>query len=176
MNVSECVCTCLSIVNEVYSDCTCTCENDEYNEAKYIAKEVFGYITSVLVTVKMLPQVIKSYKTKQFGHLSMKFLIIGVFGAISAFIFGCLFEKGFELSIVIRAAITFTLTWLLIGSKLYYNKKNKEQEQIEGSEVEMTELTKDTDDLTEVEIDSKVNENSETDSIMEVNENSEEDV
>ena len=153
MNVSECVCTCLSIANDVYSNCSCTCTGEEYNEAKFIAKEVFGYVTGVLVTVKMLPQVIKSYKTKKFGHLSMKFLIIGVFGAISAFIFGCLLD--FELSIVIRAAITFVLTWLLIGGKIYYDKKNKEQEQTEGTEIEMTELKTDTDDLTEVEIDSK---------------------
>jgi MtN3 and saliva related transmembrane protein len=164
MNVTECVCTCLNITNEIYSNCICTCSGEEFNEAKYIAKEVFGYITGILVTVKMLPQVIKVYKTKQTRHLSMKFLIIGVFGAISAFIYGGLLDL--ELAIMIRAAITFVLTWLLIGGKITFDKKDKELEkESETNDIEMVNLT-DTNESIDNEIDNEVY----SDTVVEVSE------
>jgi len=83
--------------------------------------EFFGYFAAILTTAAFLPQLIKTLKTKKADDVSLITLIMFISGVISWIIYG---YKISSLPILLANIITFILNLLILGSKIYYAKKN----------------------------------------------------
>ena len=86
-----------------------------------INTEFFGYFAAILTTAAFLPQLIKTLKTKKADDVSLITLIMFISGVFSWIIYG---YKISSLPILLANIITFILNLLILGSKIYYAKKN----------------------------------------------------
>lgn len=77
--------------------------------------EIIGFIAGGLVSLSFLPQVIKSWKTKQVKDLSMSLTIINILGQLMWIVYG-LFKH--SLSIIIMSCITLLFTSILLFLKI----------------------------------------------------------
>lgn len=81
--------------------------------------EVIGLIAAVLTTSAFLPQVYKTWKTKDVSALSLPMLILFFVGIVLWFIYGILMDS---LSMILANAITIVSAFFLIYFKLRYKK------------------------------------------------------
>ena len=81
--------------------------------------EIIGIIAAVLTTSAFLPQVYKTWKTKNAKALSMPMLILFFVGIVLWFIYGILINS---LSLILANGITVISYAFLIYFKLKYNK------------------------------------------------------
>ncbi len=79
-----------------------------------IPPDIFGYLGGFLVTVSLIPQVIKTWKTKLTRDLSLSRYIMYVIGIIFWTIYGVLIENG---PVTIMNGIS-----LFIASSILYMK------------------------------------------------------
>jgi len=97
----------------------------EYNDfVYYVVEETVGYIVTVLIVIKMMPQLIKVYKKRRTYDLSLGFLILGIFGAAFAITYGVLIDKT---PVIVRATFTFVQTSLILGGKIYFDGKHTKE-------------------------------------------------
>ncbi len=82
--------------------------------------EVIGLIAAFLTTAAFLPQVYKTWKTKDVSSLSLPMLTMFFVGVIMWLIYGFLIES---LAIILANAITLISLFLLVYFKLKYSKK-----------------------------------------------------
>jgi len=83
--------------------------------------EIIGLIAAVLTTSAFLPQVYKTYKSKDVSSLSMPMLLLFFVGIILWFIYGIIIES---FSLMMANGITIGSYALLIFFKLKYAKNN----------------------------------------------------
>ena len=83
--------------------------------------EILGLIAAALTTSAFLPQVYKTWKTKNAKALSMPMLILFFIGIILWFIYGILLNS---LSLIIANGITIISYALLIIFKIKYGKSD----------------------------------------------------
>ena len=81
--------------------------------------EIIGIIAAVLTTSAFLPQVYKTWKTKNAKALSMPMLILFFVGIILWFVYGILINS---FSLIIANGITIVSYTFLIYFKIRYNK------------------------------------------------------
>lgn len=81
--------------------------------------EIIGLIAAFLTTASFLPQVYKTWKTKDVSSLSLPMLTIFFIGVIMWLIYGFLKES---LAIILANAITVISLFLLVYFKLKYSK------------------------------------------------------
>jgi len=81
--------------------------------------EIIGLVAAVLTTSAFLPQVYKTWKTKDVSALSMPTLLLFFMGIILWFIYGIYINS---LSLIIANGITIGSYALLIFFKLKYAK------------------------------------------------------
>jgi MtN3 and saliva related transmembrane protein len=81
--------------------------------------ETIGLIAAVLTTSAFLPQVYKTWKTKNAKALSMPMLILFFVGIVLWFIYGLLLNS---LSLIVANGITVISYAFLIYFKIKYNK------------------------------------------------------
>lgn len=81
--------------------------------------EIIGIIAAVLTTSAFLPQVYKTWKTKNAKALSMPMLILFFVGIILWFVYGILINS---FSLIIANGITIVSYAFLIYFKIRYNK------------------------------------------------------
>jgi len=89
---------------------------DNTNE---ILKDFFGYFTGAIIVIKMIPQIIKVFKTKSTKDISLFFLILGLIGTASAFTYGLLID---EWPIMARSIVTCCQILIILVAKLHYDK------------------------------------------------------
>ena len=82
--------------------------------------DIIGYIGGVVTASIMIPQVVKTYKSKRVESISNKFLILQLLAAILNFIYGLL---GNLLPIIIMSPIIGFLTALMIIAKYIYRPR-----------------------------------------------------
>ena len=81
--------------------------------------EIIGLIAALLTTASFLPQVYKTWKTKDVSSLSLPMFSIFFVGVIMWLIYGLLIES---LAIILANAITIITSFLLVYFKLKYSK------------------------------------------------------
>ncbi|MBP2834304.1 SemiSWEET transporter [Aquimarina sp. U1-2] len=82
--------------------------------------EAIGFGAAVLTTIAFLPQVYKTYKTKDVSSLSLPMLILFFIGIILWLIYGILRNS---YSMIFANTITVVSTLLLLYYKLKYGKQ-----------------------------------------------------
>ena len=82
--------------------------------------EIIGFVAAFLTTAAFLPQVYKTWKTKDASSLSMPMLILFFVGVLAWLVYGALKESP---SMIFANAITIVLGCLLIYFKLTYKQK-----------------------------------------------------
>ena len=83
------------------------------------AKEVFGYLGMVFLTITLIPQLVKVFKTKKAEDLSYVFLSINVLTCVFFLIYGIILEET-PLIIANTIVILQTLTLIFLKNK-YHN-------------------------------------------------------
>ena len=84
-------------------------------------KEFIGFIAAFLTTAAFLPQVYKTWKTKDVSALSLPMLSMFFLGLVLWLVYGFLKNSP---SMIIANSITIVSTVLLIYFKIKYGKKN----------------------------------------------------
>lgn len=82
--------------------------------------EIIGIIAAILTTASFLPQVYKTWKTKDVSSLSLPMWLIFFVGILFWLIYGIL-EK--SLSMVLANSITVMSSFLMLYFKIKYGKK-----------------------------------------------------
>jgi len=108
-------------------DCNCTTVDPLYPNGfdHYIAKEFFGYLNGIIIVTKMIPQIVKVYRTKRTKDISMFFLILGIIGTACSITYGVLL--GNEWPIITRAIATTIQIIIILVGKIIYDKQNKKE-------------------------------------------------
>ncbi|MFI1772962.1 SemiSWEET family sugar transporter [Thalassobellus citreus] len=81
--------------------------------------EIIGFIAAILTTAAFLPQVYKTWKTKDVSGLSLPMLIIFFIGIVGWLIYGILKESP---SMIFANSITIVSSFLLLFFKIKYHK------------------------------------------------------
>lgn len=82
--------------------------------------EILGLIAATLTTASFLPQVYKTWKTKDVSGLSLPMFSMFFVGILLWFVYGLLIES---LSLILANGITVVSCFLLIFFKLKYGKR-----------------------------------------------------
>ncbi|TNJ44217.1 SemiSWEET family sugar transporter [Tamlana fucoidanivorans] len=82
-------------------------------------KEFIGFLAAVLTTAAFLPQVYKTWKTKDASSLSLPMLVIFFIGIVCWLIYGVLIDSP---SMIFANSITLISSFLLLYFKLTYKK------------------------------------------------------
>ncbi|MBC3756942.1 SemiSWEET transporter [Hyunsoonleella sp. SJ7] len=82
--------------------------------------EIVGFLAAFLTTAAFLPQVYKTWKTKDVSSLSLPMLLIFLVGIILWLIYGIFLNSP---SMVFANAVTVISATLLIYFKIRYSKK-----------------------------------------------------
>lgn len=90
------------------------------NNINYV--EIIGLIAAVLTTSAFLPQVYRTWKTKDVSGLSLPMLLLFFIGIVLWFVYGIYIES---LSMILANAITIVSSFLLVYFKLKYQKTDK---------------------------------------------------
>ena len=88
------------------------------NSINYI--EIIGFVAAIFTTSAFLPQVYKTWKTKDVSGLSLPMLLIFFVGIIAWLVYGYFINSP---SMIMANAITLVSAFLLIYFKLKYGKK-----------------------------------------------------
>jgi MtN3 and saliva related transmembrane protein len=83
--------------------------------------ELIGLIAAVLTTAAFLPQVYKTWKTKDVSALSLPMLILFFTGIVLWLVYGIYIKS---LSMIIANSITIVSSLLLLYFKITYGKNN----------------------------------------------------
>ncbi|UKM65898.1 SemiSWEET transporter [Flavobacteriaceae bacterium GSB9] len=81
--------------------------------------EIIGFIAAVLTTAAFLPQVYKTWKTKDVSSLSLPMLLMFFIGVLAWLIYGFLTHSP---SMIFANSITIVSAFLLIYFKIAYGK------------------------------------------------------
>jgi len=81
--------------------------------------EIIGFIAAVLTTAAFLPQVYKTWKTKDVSALSLPMLLMFFIGVLGWLIYGVLIDSP---SMIFANAITLVSSFLLVYYKIKYQK------------------------------------------------------
>ena len=81
--------------------------------------ETIGFTAAILTTTAFLPQVYKTWKTKDVSGLSLPMLLIFFIGIVLWLIYGFLMESP---SMIFANSITVVSSFLLLYFKLKYDK------------------------------------------------------
>ncbi|AUP79889.1 SemiSWEET family sugar transporter [Flavivirga eckloniae] len=82
--------------------------------------EIIGFTAAVLTTIAFLPQVYKTWKTKDVSSLSLPMLLIFFVGVFAWLIYGFLKNSP---PMIFANSITIVSAFLLVYYKIKYGKK-----------------------------------------------------
>lgn len=104
----------------------------EYNQI--ILTDFFGYLSGTLAAIRLIPQVIKVFKTKSTNDLSYIYLFLAFFTGISRIVYGLFIGS---VPIIVTSPIILTNVLVIIIAKSIYDKKNiiKKDEEKEDASV-----------------------------------------
>ncbi len=81
--------------------------------------ETFGYVAAILTTIAFLPQLIRTFKTKSAGDVSLVMLVFFIIGLLFWIIYGWQ-TKSFP--VLIANIITLMLNCSILLLKLFYQE------------------------------------------------------
>jgi len=84
-------------------------------------QEVLGFVAGILVTVSLVPQVIKIFRLKSAVEISLPFTILLLVGMLCWLGYGILFQL---FPIIFWNAVGAGLVATLLSAKLKYGKRN----------------------------------------------------
>lgn len=82
--------------------------------------EIIGFLAGVLVAAALLPQVLKSWKTKSTKDISLGWSVTSITGQIMWLVYGVLLSSP---SLVIMSAVTLVMALSVLYLKLRYGMK-----------------------------------------------------
>ena len=82
--------------------------------------EIIGFAAAFLTTAAFLPQVYKTWKTKDVSALSLPMLLMFITGVILWLVYALYIDSP---SMIVANAITIVSSFLLIYFKIKYSKK-----------------------------------------------------
>ncbi len=85
--------------------------------------EIMGHFGALLSSITFIPQVVKTYKSKSAGDLSLNMLLIVITSTIVWLIYAFSLNL---LPVIIANSIIFVLSGLLIYYKLTFKRQNQE--------------------------------------------------
>ncbi|MBT8266231.1 MAG: SemiSWEET transporter [Bacteroidia bacterium] len=83
--------------------------------------EIIGFIAAFLTTAAFLPQVYKTYKSKDVSSLSMPMLLLFFIGIVLWLVYGIQIDSP---SMIVANSITVVSAFLLMYFKYIYSKKS----------------------------------------------------
>ena len=89
-----------------------------------IIEDIFGYITTFLIVIRLCPQIVKIFKTKKTNDISLLFLFIGIISKFTALTYGILI---YQWPMIIKTILTSIQLIIILIAKLYYDNKNKKK-------------------------------------------------
>ncbi|MGB2787235.1 MAG: SemiSWEET family transporter [Candidatus Saccharimonadaceae bacterium] len=84
--------------------------------------EVIGYLAGGMIAISLLPQIVKSWKTKSTNDLSLSWGLISVAGQILWLIYGLGISSQ---SLVVMSSITLTMAVIMLVMKITYENQKK---------------------------------------------------
>jgi len=90
-----------------------------------MAWELIGYLGGFLIAVSLLPQLIKSWRTKSVEDIALLWTVVSLIGLLLYFIYA---TKNTILPLMLFAAIEAVMIVILITLKLKYGKTKKDDE------------------------------------------------
>jgi Uncharacterized conserved protein len=98
-------------------------ENTTFSDLEVtIMTDIFGYLSGTLGAIRLIPQVIKVFKTKSTMDLSYFYLSLALSTAFFRLIYGIMIGS---LPIVITSPIIGINVLIILGAKCVFDKKNK---------------------------------------------------
>ncbi|MGA1226069.1 MAG: SemiSWEET family sugar transporter [Tamlana sp.] len=82
--------------------------------------EIIGFVAAILTTAAFLPQVYKTWKTKDVSSLSLPMLLMFFVGILAWLVYGFLKNSP---SMIFANTITTVSSFLLVYFKIKYQKK-----------------------------------------------------
>ena len=82
-----------------------------------MSAEIAGFIAGILVATSLLPQVIKSWKTKSTGDISISWSLMSLGGQTMWIVYGVLISS---LSLIVMSSITLSMALSVFFLKLRY--------------------------------------------------------
>lgn len=83
--------------------------------------DFFGYIGGIILSIQLIPQVLKILKTQSTKDLSLTFLLINLLGLLCTYVYGIV-ENIKPLFYPLSFSIPVTI--LIIALKLYHDRKS----------------------------------------------------
>lgn len=81
--------------------------------------DLFGYFAGIFVVVSLVPQVMKSWRTKQTRDISLWRYILYTTGLILWIVYGALTSNG---PVMVMNSVAFTLSMSMLYLKVKYSK------------------------------------------------------
>jgi len=81
--------------------------------------EIIGFMAGSMVAIALLPQFIKSWKTKSTGDLSIAWMVISVIGQVLWVLYGMLIGS---LSLIVMSSITLMMALAVLYLKIRYRR------------------------------------------------------
>lgn len=81
------------------------------------AVELLGYVAGTISTLTFLPQVIKTWRTKSAGDVSMLMFVFATVSVIMWLVYGILIKNG---SIIYTNGTILILSLIMLGLKMRY--------------------------------------------------------
>ncbi len=79
--------------------------------------EIIGFIAGILVAISLVPQVVKSWKTKSTKDIALFWSIVNLSGQILWIVYGVYVGS---VSLVVMSSITLIMNIFMIGLKLKF--------------------------------------------------------
>jgi len=92
--------------------------------------EVLGFIAGSLIAISLLPQVIKSLKTRSTNDISLQWTIINLLGQLLWIIYGVMIGS---VALYVMSGITFVMALIVLGLKLKFDTPSKSKGSAEAS-------------------------------------------
>lgn len=81
--------------------------------------DLIGFTAGILMTITMIPQIVKSYKTKSVKDISLLMLVLYVIAALLWMIYGILIKSA---PVAIMDGLTFIIGLTQVFMKIKYEK------------------------------------------------------
>ena len=78
---------------------------------------IFGYIATVLTIFYLLPQVIKTWKSRSTGDISIGMYILGSFGALFWVLYGTMLHS---VQLIFTNVVVLISSLIILGFKIRY--------------------------------------------------------
>lgn len=84
--------------------------------------EMIGYLAGGMIAISLLPQIVKSWKTKSTNDLSLSWGLISVAGQILWLMYGLGISSQ---SLAVMSSITLTMAVIMLVMKITYENQKK---------------------------------------------------